>query len=352
MRIIFLFILLFGSLFSYTQEKTPLWANLAPPDTIGKWIQPAQGKEAMPIWGHPNGLTIGLAPMPGPRGLIRIYAHYLGLDMHDVMNFIALEPITTKLGYRSLSELEMSTLDAGKMGKRFWSSNTSDDTSPLNELYPARGVIKKINGEETLTFYIFSEPFDDGAKVYVRIRFFESRPYEFEITSYTYDDCEQLDCLITTATMGNKARLRTVYLNDYQKTSLELWPGYKDVNFAPHEIFLLNDMIRDKQGKAYFIAAPNERDYTKAKYDPETAPNWYFKGIFATQFWIKENPTDKLEGLVNGRYTYWTAKAPIPGGISFENFEMKEPFRNGSTSIFGIIPEEPETLIRKWKSSK
>ena len=340
-----LLLFLLAAAYSVSGQNTPGWRQLAPPDTVGGWIQPAQGKPAMPVWGHANGMVIGLAPLPGPRGLIRIYTPYLGLETGDVINFIALEPIPAGSTHRGLSELEMSALDEGKRGKRFWSSNHPSATSPLSEEYPAKGVIEKINGEETLTLYVFSEPFDNGAKVYVRLRFFKSRPYEFEILTYTYDDSIDLDYFITTATMGNKARLRTLYLKNGQKSSLELWPDYNDIHFTPHEVFSVNDMIRDKSGKAYFVATPNESDYTKTVYAPETSNNWRFKGVFATQYWIKEQPTEALQGLVNGRFAYWAGKAPIPGGVSYENFELKEPFKNGSGFIFGITPEKAEKIL-------
>jgi len=327
-------------------QSSQRWRQLATPDTVGVWVQPAQEKPAMPIWGHTNGITVGLSPMSGPRGLLKIYTPYLGLDRYTVINFIAFEPIPKGSEYRGLSELEMSSLDEGKRGKRFWSSNDNKATAPLNEEYPARGVIENINGEETLTVFVFCEPFDNGAKVYVRLRFFESRPYEFEILTYSYDDSVELDYFITSATMGNAARLRTLYLKDGQKSSLEIWPDYKDTHFAPHEVFSVNDMIRDEAERAYFIATPNERDYSQAIYAPETANHWKYKGKFATQYWIKENPTEDLQGLVNGRYTYWGSKAPIPGGISYENFELKENFVNGSGFIFGITPDEAEKVVR------
>ncbi len=348
MRLLFLFLfLLIIVIPGYSQHELPKWRQLAPPDTVGAWVQPAQGKPAMPLWGHANGMVVGLAPLPGPRGLLRIYTPYLSLEFGDVMNFIALEPIPKGSEHRGLSELERSSLDEGKRGKRFWSSNDPAAVLPLNEEYPARGVVEKINGEETLTLYVFSEPFDNGAKVYVRLRFFESRPYEFEIATCTYEGSVDLDYFITTATMGNKARLRTLYLKNGQTSSLELWPDYKDIHFTPHRYFPQEDMIRDKKGRVYFIAAPDEKDYRNAVYAPGTTPNWKYMGKPATQYWIKDNPHSKLNGLVNGRFTYWASEAPLPGGVAYENFEMKEPFQNGATFIFGISPEKPGKFIGK-----
>ncbi|MDR2146820.1 MAG: hypothetical protein LBE91_10220 [Tannerella sp.] len=346
MRLIIIYLSLMMAVLSPSQQNARGWRQLAPPDTVGMWICPARGKQAMPVWGHAQGMAVGLAPMPGPRGLIRIYTPYLGLKTGDVMNFIALEPVPEGSEQRGFSELEMSALDEGRRGKRFWSSNGDSATSPLSEKYPARGVIEKINGEETLTLYVFSEPFDNGAKVYVRLRFYQSRPYEFEITTYTYDDSVDLAYFITTATMGNKARLRILYLKEGQKTSLELWSGYSDNDFTPHQVFSVDDMIRDSKGNAYFVAAPNETNYAETVYAPETTDNWRFKGIFATQYWIKKNPSKALQGLVNGRFVYWAGKAPIPGGIAYENFELKKKFRQGDRFVFGITPLSAAEFIK------
>ena len=347
MKCFFCLIFIACAISCFAQSALPHWQQLAQPDTIGSWILPAQGKAGAPLWGHKNGIILGIAPTPGPRGLIRIFCPYLDLEMGNVMNFIALEPVVKGDIERGYSELERSSLDNGKNGKRFWSANDSLAISPQDEEYPARGIISKINGEEVLTFFVFSEPFDNGAKVYVRLRLFETRPYEFEITTYTYDGSEELDYFITTATMGNKSRLRTLYLKDGQKKSLEMWPDYKDIHFTERTPILLKDMLRDKKGTMYFIAAPNEKDYTKATYHPTTASHWRYYAKHATQYWIKENPDKDLIGIVNGRYTYWASESPIPGGISFENFELNEPFVEGYSYIFGISPETPDTLIEK-----
>ena len=65
---------------------------------------------------------------------------------------------------------------------------------------------------------------------------------------------------------------------------------------------------------------------------------WDYRGVKMTQYWRKlaAEVTPKLTCAVNGRYTYWGSQRPIPGGISFENFELREPFRSGQTFIFGI----------------
>ena len=44
------------------------------------------------------------------------------------------------------------------------------------------------------------------------------------------------------------------------------------------------------------------------------------------------------EGVVNGRYTYWASKSPIPGGIAYENFELTEPFQSGQSAFASPLP--------------
>ena len=114
--------------------------TLATPEKNGIWLQPAQNTKAQPIWGFANGIRIGIAPLGGPRGLIRIYTPYLEHDEFVVTNFIAFEPIDTAKNNRGLSELEWSQLDNVR-GKRFWSGNTPEAPSFPNQYYPADGVI-------------------------------------------------------------------------------------------------------------------------------------------------------------------------------------------------------------------
>jgi len=349
MKRLLLPLLLLVTGFVYGQGTAIPWQQLSPPDTVGGWLQPGQGKPAMPVWGHVNGIRVGLDPLPGPRGLIRIYTPYLDYPFPEVMNFIAFEPIPKGQEARGFSELEMSSIHSGRRGKHFWSANSSTASIPVDGVYPVRGIVERHNGEETLTVYIFAEPFDNGAKVYVRLRFFESRPYEFELATYTCPESKELDYFVATATMGNKARLRTLFFRDGQESSLELWPDYKDIHFTPHAHFLQKRMIKDKKGRAYFIAAPNEIDYQKASYTTGTHQHWRYRGKRATQYWIKKNPSEQLSGLLNGRFTYWASKEPIPGGVAIENFELKEPFKNGDSFVFGITPLSPEAFIRDIK---
>ncbi len=52
-----------------------------------------------------------------------------------------------------------------------------------------------------------------------------------------------------------------------------------------------------------------------------------------------KHPRDTLHVRVNGRAKYWASKSPIPGGVSFENFEMVDEFKSGQEFWFGVKPE-------------
>lgn len=310
-----------------------------------EWIRPGED-HPNPIWGHVEGIRVGIAPSPGPRGLIRIFTPYLGLEEDKVFNFIAFEPIPEGETERGFSELEMSSLDKTR-GKRFWSSNDSICACPPSLDIHAGGVIENIKGIETLTVYIFSEPFENGANVYTRIRFFKDRPYEFELSTYKCELSVNLENFILTATMGNYARLRNLFLLENVKSSLILWPDYKDVHFTMHDETPVIQMIKDGKSGVYFIAEPDEENLQSVDYAPGTQENWIYYGNHATQYWYSPLPDSSLKGLVNGRYTYWGSKAPIPGGISFENFEFKSPFKNGESFVFGVSPLTAEEFIKQ-----
>lgn len=98
---------------------------------------------------NPSGDTptarVGLHPMRGPRGLLRIYAPYLDQPDGRVINYIAVEPIVRGDAERGQSELEYSQLDQTR-GKRFWSASRDNDGSPQATDHPSRGWFDRIGG--------------------------------------------------------------------------------------------------------------------------------------------------------------------------------------------------------------
>lgn len=296
------------------------------------WLRPSDSPSSPPRWGHADGMQIGIPPLPGPRGLLRVYTPYLGHTENRLVNFIAIEPIVQGDDKRGYSELEPSALDPGQNGKRLWALDRPGD-SPSARL--TAGVIEDVDGVETLTIWIGVERFDNGADVRVRVRFRADRPHEVEVAGFTTDESAPLDALILTATMGNWARLRVLELADLPVTPAELWPGFSGTGFAEHARFPLSELRRE--GDAAVISAiGDEEDPWSVSYSADTAEHWHFLGERARQTWIVDDPHPDLEVLVNARWAYWASASPIPGGPAFENFEIFEPYREGASYRFRV----------------
>jgi hypothetical protein len=316
--------------------------QLARPVSDGGWVRPSGRRPAEPRWGFAEGIQIGLAPLPGPRGLIRVFTPYLGHADDRLLNFFALEPIPLGETARGYSELEHSRLD-DVQGKRFWSTNElGDGLAPQSSTDPAGGVVETVDGTvdgvEQLSVFIQSERFDNGAHVAVRVVFRSDRPHELAVETYRHDDSVPLQALVVSATMGNFPRLRHLRLADRTTSPEQLWPGFAGDHFAPHHSFPLHELERTPSGAALFTAWPDEEDPAATEYDSSVAEHWHYVGVPAVQTWRAENPSDELVGGVNARRVYWSSFAPIPGGAAFENVELIEPFRDGRSFVFQVEP--------------
>ena len=316
---------------SWTEEM----AAAAPATIDGAWLRPSSEGPAEPRWGHARGLQIGIHPSPGPRGLLRVYTPYLDHPHGRMVNFIAVEPIPEGRTERGLSELEPSSLDPGEHGKRFWSADAADATEPADPLRPARGIRDTAGGVETLTVWIGAERFDNGADVRVRLRFHADRPHEVELAGFANEGSVPLAHLILTATMGNWARLRHLELASQVVTPAELWPDLAGTGFSEHARFVL-DRLRREGSAALVSAIGDESDPWAVAYSADTAAHWHFEGRRMRQSWRIDDPHPGLEVLVNARWSYWASASPIPGGPSYENFEVVEPFRQGAAYRFGV----------------
>jgi hypothetical protein len=308
------------------------------PAATHAWLRPAGGHDAVPRWGHLDGLQVGLHPIPGPRGLLRVFAPYLAHSSDRLVNFIAIEPVVAGHEHRGLSELEHSALD-DERGKRFWSTDTPEpgDDDLAHQPAPARGVVEVVDGVERLTVYVHSEPFESGALVSVRMRFRADRPREVALAASTRPGSAPLATCVLTATMGNYARLRRLHLRDRVVTPAELWPDFAGDHFADHARFGLEDFT-PVPGGVQVVATPDELRPHEAVYADDTHEHWKYTGALAAQGWRVEHPDPALEVLVNGRAAYWASSSPIPGGVSYENFELFQPFVQGQEATFWIEP--------------
>ena len=162
-------------------------------------------------WGHPDGLQVGLHPLPGPRGLLRVYTPYLGHPRDRLLNFVAVEPVPAGAAERGYSELERSRLDDAN-GLRFWSMDDPTDATPRDELAPSRGAVSVVDGVEHLLVHIGVERFANGADVRLTATFRADRPHEVALAAWTHPGSVELDACILSATMGNWSRLRILRL--------------------------------------------------------------------------------------------------------------------------------------------
>jgi hypothetical protein len=299
-----------------------------------------------PVWGinggfhfavHPGGFTRGVG---GPRGLIRLGYPTLTHGGYDLVNFLAVEPVVK--GKKGLSELEKSSID-GKQGKMFWPEAVAAGTNA--QLLPGE-ITSPAPGVEQLSVTLAVEQFDNGARVRLKLSQRSDAPDELRVTVEAEPDSKPIESCIVTATMGNKARARIVQLADGPASSLQLYPDFRGRDFAPHRFFALKRLPRTASGDVLVPMMTDEEN--PADVHPFRRPHfWDYRGVKVTQYWRKPaaEVTDDLTCAVNGRFMYWGSRQPIPGGTSFENFELREPFRSGQTFIFGITRKHWKELL-------
>lgn len=308
------------------------------------WVRAGMNTDRL-IWGIRGGLLWGLpqrsGPADGPRGLIRLRYPVLPSGHDDLINFIAIEPIVE--GRRGFSEMEWSKLD-GVRGKRLWAQKSGAPVGPTTE--PSAGRLAQLDtGVECLTVDVAVERFENGAHVGLTLSQRSDAPDELQLTIHQEPDSAPIDYCILTATMGNKARTRQLWLQNEVVSSLDLWPNYKDAGFTPHRLFPLDQLFHTAGNDVLAAITTDETD--PAAVDPfPAASHWRYAGVSVTQCWRKPYGTwrSDLCVAVNGRYTYWLSRQPIPGGVAFENFEMRECFYEGQRFIFRITRKTPHDL--------
>jgi len=305
----------------------------------GQWLRQKDPQGAL-IWGRRDGLIFGL-PSPGgirgPRGLIRVGILGKSSGEPELINFIAIEPVTKGAGSRfsrmSFSELEMSELDTGKRGKRLWVANVAGDLTTL----PA-----KPQPVERLSVRIEVEPFTaNRARVYVIANVYSDRPGELELAVHHHDDSAPIEELTVTATMGNYERLRHLWLKDRVVDSRELFAAYTGDGFIDKENYSRDEMLMYEDGDALVLATTNEDNPSVVKVTAR--PSWTYRSIKLTQYWRVPawHVQPDLRVKVNGRRVYWASTVPIPGGLSFENFEVRQRYVPGQAFVFGLTPKNP-----------
>lgn len=340
--------------------------NVAEKEGEKPWIRPAE-KGDPSIWGIRGGIVFGLWPYGiesgqetiggGPRGLIRVGYEFRG--QVSMINFIAVEPVVN--GKMEFSEISPSKVD-GKWGKLMWAGN-SENSPAYHPTAITRGVISYPDPEnpdvEELSVYVFMEPFLNGAHPYLRLSIRSDRPEELGLEIFSHKNSAAMDRCALTATMGNYSRLRLLYLKDRTVNAGRLYQDYDDIHFVEKESYPAGELMRDENGDLIVMATTDESFSSLSSWPQEPAyfarSNWRYRPFFTlTQYWRKEaaQADPSLRVRVNGRRYYWSGGTgdrnryvPIPGGPSFENFELRETYYPGQKFYFGLSRKAPSELV-------
>ena len=321
----------------------PLTAGFA--YCAGEWIRPATPTSPL-IWGRTDGIIFGLPSeggLPGPRGLIRIGVISPTTDKPQLLNFIAIEPVVFGAGSRfsrmAFSELEFSILDQGLRGKRLWVDPAEAYQGTLSTVSRSPKLI------ERLSVRIDVERFTaNGAYVYLIASINSDRPGELKLSVFRQNQSPPIEELTLTATMGNFERLRWLFLRNRLVDSRTLFRGDTGDDFYEHENYPLDEMLRIGDGDAIALCTTNEPSPSSV---PDTNTKvWHYPLPRLTQYW--RVPAHSIEPdlrvRVNGRRVYWQSHNPLPNGVAFENFEVRQRYVPGQVFIFGVTAEEPWNL--------
>jgi hypothetical protein len=276
--------------------------------------------------------------MPGPRGLIRVGIWNADEKAAELINFIAVEPVVEGSAPRrermAYSELEPSELDSPQRGKRLWTTGAR-----------AGKLTAPSGGVEQLAVAIDVEAFTaNGARVHLIAQMRSDRPNEVALSVYHHDDSAPIAEHTLTATMGNYERLRLLWLRDRVVDSRQLYEGYDENHFVEGEPYQARDILRLDDGSAFVMCTANEADPGAVRMDHAW---WSYDSVKLTQYWRvpPEHIRADLRVRVNGRRVYWAGDVEIPGGASFENFELRQTYSEGQQFVFGLTRAEPPGLV-------
>jgi hypothetical protein len=204
------------------------------------------------------------------------------------------------------------------------------------------------------------EKFLNGAHPYLKLSIRSDRPEELGIELFQQEGSATMERCAITATMGNYARLRTIYLKDDTINATKLYADYDDVHFVEKESYPYTKFAKDSNGD-YIVVAETNESFAELSSWPEAPAyrnrsGWRYRpGYKLTQYWKKEaadvDPSLRLR--VNGRAYYWSMASKdkshyikIPGGAAFENFELRENFKPGQKFYYGLTRKTAAALLR------
>ena len=194
---------------------------------------------------------------------------------------------------------------------------------------------------------LYVEKFDNGAHVRLVLSQRSDAPDELRLTVHAEPDSAPIQSCILTATMGNRARARQLWLKNGAVSSLKHFGDYTGPDFTSKAFFTLSQLTRNVAGDVVAVITTDEADPSAVA---GQVPGWEYRGAKVAQYWRKpaSGLSDSLQCAVNARFKYWLSQNPIPGGLAYENFELVEDFKDGQQSIFGVTtrlkPAPPRQL--------
>lgn len=122
---------------------------------------------------------------------------------------------------------------------------------------------------QALQFYIYVERYENGARPMLEVTFRQDRPQEIGFRVFSAPGSAKMGSCILTATMGNYARLRHLWLKDKVVEAKPLFGKYKPnhLGFAPYERFDLESLIT-KEDDVIVPAMSNEDKPANVMVDP------------------------------------------------------------------------------------
>jgi hypothetical protein len=241
------------------------------------------------------------------------------------------------------SELEPSRLDPDQNGKRLWVDLSSYDKANL-----PTGTLERFPGErnrpaiERLSVQIDVERFSaNNAHVHLIASIDSDHPDELRLSVYQDNDSPAIEELALTATMGNYERLRRLWLRRCVVDSRELMGSYTGDAFTDPPDYPLNDMLRTGDGDAIVFATTNEEKPSSFPGTP--SGHWHYPLPKLTQYWRvpAHDIQPDLRVRINGRRVYWASHDVVPGGIAYENFDVRQRYVPGQSFLFGVTAKNP-----------
>jgi hypothetical protein len=191
---------------------------------------------------------------------------------------------------------------------------------------------------DTLRVFIHTERFRNGAHPVIECCFHKSHPFEVEFATHLADDSDAIESCVLSATMGNYGLLRQIHLNHGRVvTATQLWQDepLDRLGFLPWRHWSATELSRSGDGRYLIELSTDMSDPSRAEHDPNVAAHWRYVGTKAVHYWRTESDAQP-QAAVNGRRTYWMSQSLIPGGVAFENFELRVPFQPGRRLWFGV----------------